>query len=175
MINRVGCEAPDLFAALAPVAGPIANGSSHTWGSDPYACPPPPRPIPTLYFQGTTDTLVPWKGNPLLGFPSIESYIDTLKQRNGIAGSPGSVSYAHGDVTCTTYGPNAANVTLCRHPYGHCWPGRTTQGPCTKDVDATAQIGAAAPLLRALPLWPRNGARRPAPARVASHKPNGLR
>jgi len=75
MANRIGCQAPTLFAAIAPAAGPIAENASHTWGSDPYECPPLKKPLPALYFHGTADTMVPWGGSPAEGFPSIESYV----------------------------------------------------------------------------------------------------
>ena len=31
MVNRIGCQAPDLFAAIAPLSGPIANGQIAPW------------------------------------------------------------------------------------------------------------------------------------------------
>lgn len=141
MMNRVGCEAPELFAAIAPVAGPIGNGTSIVWGSDSYSCPIPKRPLPTIYFHGTSDPLVPWGGNPLLGFPSIPSYISLRKSLNGISDTDnGTVTFQNHSVECTSYGSQASNVTFCKHPSGHCWPGREVQGPCTKDIDATTQI-----------------------------------
>jgi polyhydroxybutyrate depolymerase len=35
MVNRIACQAPDLFAAVAPVSGLIGNGTAVVWGSDP--------------------------------------------------------------------------------------------------------------------------------------------
>lgn len=140
MTNRIGCQAPGLFAALGPGAGPIAENASHVWGSDPYTCPPLEKPLPAIYFHGTSDTLVPWKGNPLMGFPSVESYVDRMKARNGVASDPGTVTYQRGDVQCTAYGKLASNFTFCQHSKGHCWPGHQAQGACTTNIDATAEI-----------------------------------
>lgn len=142
MTNRIGCQAPELFAAIAPVAGPIISGSAVVWGSDPFECPDLEKPLPALYFQGTLDPLVPWVGNPLLGFPSAASYTDQMKARNGISDDEGAVTYQKGDVTCTAFGDVTSNFTFCKHHNQHCWPGHTSQGPCTTNIDATTQIWA---------------------------------
>merc|ERR1712039_412951 len=81
MTNRIGCQAPELFAAIVPGAGPIAENASHFWGSDPYMCPPLQQPLPALYFHGTLDELVPWDGDPILNFPSVPSYVERMKLR----------------------------------------------------------------------------------------------
>jgi hypothetical protein len=54
MTQRLGCEAADLFAAVAPVAFPI--------GLQPITACQPSRPIAVLTFQGLTDALVPYEG-----------------------------------------------------------------------------------------------------------------
>merc|ERR1712232_842095 len=142
MTNRIGCQAPDLFAAIAPVSGMIVNGISHVWDSDPYDCPPLSKPLPAIYFHGTRDPLVRFNGRPQLGFPSVMSSVERMKDRNGMKGQDGTVSYKHGDVMCIAYGDVASNFTFCKHQTGHCWPG-TSQDPlnrCTKNIDATSQI-----------------------------------
>lgn len=139
MTNRIGCQAPELFAAIAPAAGPIANGKSSVWGSDPYECPALSKPLPAIYFHGTSDPLVDFNGKGAGGFPSVPSYVERMKQRNGVDGD-GAVTYSNGDVQCTAYGSKASNFTFCKHSHGHCWPGRSTQGDCTMDIDATTQI-----------------------------------
>jgi len=142
MTNRIGCQAPELFAAIAPVAGPIVNGRAVVWGSDPFDCPNLEKPLPALYFQGTTDPLVPWNGNPLLGFPTMADYTDQMKARNGISDDKGTVTYQNGDVMCTAFGDVSSNFTFCKHDSEHCWPGRTSQGACTTNIDATTQMWA---------------------------------
>lgn len=140
MTNRIGCQAPDLFAALGPVAGPIADGKSPVWGSDPYECPPLSKPLPAIYFHGTSDSLVAFNGGGTMDFPSVPSYVERMKDRNGIASDKGAVTYTKGDVVCTAYGSVASNFTFCKHSNGHCWPGHTTQGACTTSIDATIEI-----------------------------------
>jgi polyhydroxybutyrate depolymerase len=141
MTNRIGCQAPELFAALAPVAGPIANGKGTiVWGTDPYECPALSKPLPTIYFHGTLDPLVLYNGGGPLNFPSVAEYVDLMKDRNGIEGDDGMVTYEKGDVLCTAYGNQAQNFTFCKHGNQHCWPGHTSQGPCTKNIDATSAI-----------------------------------
>jgi len=150
MTNRLGCEASDLFAAIAPVSGPIGNGTSPMWGSDPYECPVPSRPMPTLHFHGTGDIIVPWEGTRVLGFPSVDDYISLRRRLNGIPEDDvGTVTFESPRVTCTGYGGHAANVTVCRQALvGHSWPGSPGFGmcpllgpfACTREIDATSQI-----------------------------------
>jgi len=148
--NRLGCEARDLFAAIAPVSGMIVNGSSPSWKSDPYDCPTPQKPLPVLYFHGTGDLIVPYGGNSLLGFPPVKDYITMRLRLNGIDGNDkGVVSFSHGTVTCTSHGLAATNTTFCRiEGTGHSWPGSKWGCPkfgpfkCNHDIDATEQIWA---------------------------------
>jgi poly(3-hydroxybutyrate) depolymerase len=49
---RLGCEAADIFAAVAGVAGPVSVSCS------------PSRPITVVYFHGTADT--DFKMNPMM-------------------------------------------------------------------------------------------------------------
>ena len=127
--------------SYAPAAGVIGNGTALVWGYDSYACPAPAAPPPVLHFHGTRDPLVPWLGDPLLGFQSVPSYIALRKALAGVPdGEGGAVSFSNGSVVCTAYGGVTNNFTFCKHDAGHCWPGSEEQGPCTMDVDATEQI-----------------------------------
>jgi len=148
--NRLACEARDLFAAVAPVSGVIVNGSSPTWGGDPFVCPHHDPPLPVLHFHGNMDVIVPWDGNPVLGFPSVPDYIKTRLRLNSIPeDDEGVVSYSNGKVKCTAHGSEASNVTFCKvGGGGHSWPGSSSLcGPvslppfqCSNDIDATKQI-----------------------------------
>lgn len=147
--NRLACEARDLFAAVAPVSGILVNGSSPTWGGDPFDCPVHDPPLPVLHFHGNLDAAVPWDGNPLFGFPSIPNYIKTRLRLNGLPDDDqGTVSYKKGLVTCTSHGPDSANFTFCKvNGGGHNWPGNAymcTLAPppfqCSNDIHATPQI-----------------------------------
>ena len=74
-------------------------------------------------------------------FPSKATYIGQRKQLAGVvANDPGTVTFTNHTVKCTAYGGAANNFTFCKHDAGHCWPGHQAQGPCTMDVDASAQI-----------------------------------
>jgi len=138
MVNRVACEAPGLFAAIGPVAGVIGNGRALVWGSDPYDCPVRDHVVPVIHFHGKKDPMVPWVGNPLLGFQSVPNYIKERKQLAHTGNDRGTVSYQNGRVTCTYYGTAKTNFTFCEHPKGHCWPG--TQATCTHDISASDEI-----------------------------------
>jgi len=155
MANRLGCQASDLFAAIAPVAGVIGNGfHGHTsiiWEADPYECPAPSQPIPTLHMHGTGDAIVPYGGSTLMGFPSVEDYIALRRRLNGIPSeATGTVTFeTSGGVTCTSWGEHANNVTLCSLAWkGHSWPGSPgfaqcpLLGPtaCSREIDATEEI-----------------------------------
>jgi len=141
MVNRIACQAPSLFAAVAPVGGLIGNGSAIVWSDDPFDCPPPPTPLPVLHFHGILDPLVPWLGNPLLGFSSVSTYKSIRKYLAHVPDdASGTTSFKNGSVECTTFGGMANNFTFCKHGSGHCWPGSTEQGSCTLDIDATEQI-----------------------------------
>lgn len=148
--NRLACEARDLFAAVAPVAGVLINGESPTWGGDPFYCPEHNPPLPVIHFHGKADAAVPWGGSSLFGFPSIPTYIATRKGLNGIIDNDaGTVTYQHRSTTCTAYGPPEANFTFCEvDGGGHNWPGNPNMcgaliaAPfqCNYDIDASRQI-----------------------------------
>lgn len=153
--NRLACEARDLFAAVAPVAGVLANNTSTFFGGgEDYPCPHHDPPLPALTFHGTWDPLVPWLGNPLFGFPSIPEHVNRLMRLNGLDPDKdrGTTSYKHENVECTSHGALESNVTLCKiDGGGHSWPGahdpvfcklqKLTPGIfCSTHIDATVQI-----------------------------------
>jgi len=55
MVSRLACEANDLFAAFASVAGTIVRGSED-------GCSPL-RPVPVLAWRGENDDVVPYQGD----------------------------------------------------------------------------------------------------------------
>ncbi len=57
MSNRLGCDRPDVFAAIAPVAGTLGVN---------VACAPS-RPVAVLETHGTADPIVPFNGGPMTG------------------------------------------------------------------------------------------------------------
>jgi polyhydroxybutyrate depolymerase len=132
--HRLACEAADVIAAVAPVAGVL--------GIDAAACTPA-RPIPLIHLHGTGDMLVPYEGGGLAGSQSVADSTAGWLARNGCAGEP-SVSYQNGAATCETFDQceGDASVTLCTiEGAGHCWPGQPCPmlgdlGESTTDIDA---------------------------------------
>jgi polyhydroxybutyrate depolymerase len=92
MSHRLGCEAADLFAAVAPVAAPL--------GVAPASCQPL-RPMPLLQFSGLTDTILPYAGGPISIFPSLvvipalDSFAHWASV-DGCSGSPDVVDLGNG-------------------------------------------------------------------------------
>ncbi len=136
--HRLGCEAADVIAAIAPVAGVLGIDA---------ACEPA-RPIPVLHLHGTEDPLVPFDGQGgLTDSPSVDESIEGWLERNGCDGEP-EVSYQRGAATCETVSQceGDASVTLCRiEGAGHCWPGQPCRmlgdlGESTTDIDANEAI-----------------------------------
>lgn len=131
MAHYLACEAADVFAAVAPVAGVL--------GPPPGECKPA-RPISVLDFHGTSDLIVAYGGaGP--GFPAVPGMMQGWADRNG-CDADSEVSFENGDVTCETW-PNCdddVEVTLCTvDGGGHCWPGNATClfGAATTDADAS--------------------------------------
>lgn len=113
MTHRLACEAADLFAAVAPVAGVI--------GVDAEACTPS-RPVPVMHFHGTADFVVSYFGGL---FESVEGTIDGWVARNGCEGEPERIIDV-GEAWCDAYSAceDGTEVVLCTvEGGGHCWPG----------------------------------------------------
>ncbi|HUJ26135.1 MAG TPA: PHB depolymerase family esterase, partial [Myxococcales bacterium] len=132
MSYRLACDASDLVAAIAPVAGVEAAA----------ACAPK-RPVPVLAFNGTSDFLVTWKGG-WFGLEAPQASIARWSERDRCAGPPSQSIYAKGDARCDAAPGCAADVVLCRiDGGGHTWPGALEAfflGKTSSDIDATATI-----------------------------------
>lgn len=129
--HRLACEMSNRIAAIAPVAGVLGMPTCT-----------PSRPISVFQFHGTLDTLVPYNGNPSLGFPSVPQTMSQWATRNGCTTTPRETS-KKGEVTCVTYDgcKSSAEVSLCTVTSGgHTWPGGTpvpSLGHTTTDIIAT--------------------------------------
>lgn len=133
---RLGCEAADLFAAIAPVAGLTFDDNCT-----------PSRPIPVLHFHGTQDGSVPYEGgkeyktqDKTYTSPKIKDVFASWAKRNGCTDTP-KTSLRKGVATCETYTQckEGAEVTLCTsQDVGHCWPGNSfcASGKSTTDISA---------------------------------------
>ncbi|TNE44305.1 MAG: hypothetical protein EP343_31645 [Deltaproteobacteria bacterium] len=135
MAYRIACEAPDLFAAIAPVAGLTYSECT------------PSQPIPILHFHGTEDKSVPYDGGkeyttgekPFTS-PKIKDMVGKWAERNGCGSTP-KETFSQGQTQCETYESckNNATVTLCTSQgVGHCWPGNTfcVGGKSTQEINA---------------------------------------
>jgi polyhydroxybutyrate depolymerase len=104
MTFKLGCEAADLFAAIAPVAGVTPVPSS---------CDPS-RPLPVVMMRALSDPTIPYegKGTGAGRYQSAEEDLDTWKALNECADTP-LVESRNG--VCETYTQCAAGteVELC--------------------------------------------------------------
>jgi polyhydroxybutyrate depolymerase len=107
MAHRLACEAADLFAATASVAGILSLAGPCT----------PARPISMIQFHGTSDLIV--------GYAGVPEMMAAWAERNGC--SPTSeTTFEQGDMVCQTWpGCDAGvEVSFCTiDGGGHCWPG----------------------------------------------------
>ena len=99
-----------------------------------------------MAFNGTSDTLVPYKGNKLLGFPSVEDTFKFWAKHNSCDPVPGR-TFDKDDTYCNTYTNCKSNVqlTLCvTKNGGHTWPGGfpipIVLGKTTKAIDASKEM-----------------------------------
>jgi polyhydroxybutyrate depolymerase len=128
MSHRLGCEAADVFAAIAPVAGVLGIS-----GED---CEPS-RPVPVMHFHGTADLIVPYDGGGLVGFPSVAASMAVWADADGCTGEP-SETFEMGNSTCLTHSSceGGVEVTTCTvEGFGHWWPGAPGGG--SSNIDAT--------------------------------------
>lgn len=92
MSFRLGCERPDLFAAIAPVAGGLPAPLSSTCA--------PSVPIALLAMNGTDDTFVPIDGGAIMGRDArgaVVSLDDSLAPFVRVSACTGSTSSTHDD------------------------------------------------------------------------------
>lgn len=132
--HRLGCEAADLFTAVASVAGTL--GIEHCT---------PSRPVAVLQIHGKADGIVPFAGNSAKGWRSVAFTIDTWTRALRCEPEAAEETYLHGGARCVR---NAAcaegtEVTLCRDENAaHTWPGgpRSFGFGGSQDLDATETI-----------------------------------
>lgn len=131
MTHRLACELADRIAAVAPVAGPNV-----------FADCAPSRPMPVMHFHGTADTVVPYGGSAMFGFPDVEEMIRAWADRDQCTGDP-EETFRQGDSVCKAWTRCAAGaeVILCTvDGGGHTWPGGVpvaALGKTTTDLSAT--------------------------------------
>lgn len=115
--HRLACEASDVIAAIAPVAGVLMLEDAECT---------PSRPMPILHFHGTGDTSVGYYGDGMVDHVSVAVSTDSWVDRNGCDPQP-EITLMDDDTTCETWsncGDDGVVVTLCSiEGMGHCWPG----------------------------------------------------
>jgi len=120
MAYRLACESPDVFKAVAAVAG-TDNTRSCT----------PSRPISILHIHAKDDDMVLFNGGAgrlreqVNDFVSVPETVSRWVQRNGCAATPRRVLDRAG-ATCEVYAPcsGGTEVKLCvTETGGHSWPG----------------------------------------------------
>lgn len=131
MSHRLGCEAADLFAAIAPLAGSIGTkdlGAIGTNADPDFKTCTPSKPIAVLAMHGDADPIVPYAG--------MKRSLDHFAKANGCGTTtrPATQPASSGDTTCVTYeGCTGVEVTGCTVAKGgHCWfgdPGCGTGAP----------------------------------------------
>jgi polyhydroxybutyrate depolymerase len=124
MSHRLGCEAADLFAAVAPVAGAMGIPDCA-----------PSRPMPLIAFHGLQDGLVPYAE----GRAALDLWLDL----NGCAGEPARTDFGASYCETWTGCAEGIDVAFCTlDPMGHCWPGGSSAlclafiGPYNDDINA---------------------------------------
>lgn len=136
MSFRLACEASDVFRAIAPVSSYL--------GVPMEACTDA-RPLPTIVFNGTEDTLVSYadggRGN---SHGSLPEMVEKWAGKNGCDSTP-QVTYEEGTATCETFinCTAGATVTFCTlEGMGHCWPGQELCpfGDSTLDLSANDEM-----------------------------------
>ncbi len=127
MASQVGCLLPDLFAAVAPVAGVVYQDC-------------PGRPMPVVAFHGTDDYNVP--------FETAEPAMADWAQHNGCTGAEAISESVSEHVTRESYAGCGGNDVVLYVIAGaaHTWPGAEDNafhggaGATTHEINASELI-----------------------------------
>lgn len=149
MISQLACDNPDLFSAIAPVAGlragaPVTTSAGVT--PDPATCAPS-RAVPVITFNGTTDPVNPFTGGgaPYWGYGAIAAS-DRWAEINGCRTT--KTTNVTQSVSLTTHQGCSKNAVVQQYVIdggGHTWPGADPAtfpgaGPTTQEIDANQLI-----------------------------------
>jgi polyhydroxybutyrate depolymerase len=119
LAQRLGCEAADLFAAIAPVAGTL-NLSPCT----------PSQPVAVIEFHGDADQHIPYTGGygpeslTQVNFASVEESVAFWVGNN--ACSPAPYTETHADIRHDTWDGCQHGAAVELYTIlggGHAWPG----------------------------------------------------
>jgi polyhydroxybutyrate depolymerase len=145
MAFRLGCELPDMIAAIAPVATTFPQYLVSNCQGTP--------PLPVMIIQGTDDPVIPWVGYQG-GYLSVGQSLEYWGNHNGCAETSPQIllpDVEASDGTLVVFESRAdcsddAEVQLYGiYHGGHTWPGHPLQAPfelglTSLDIDATQVI-----------------------------------
>jgi polyhydroxybutyrate depolymerase len=139
--HRLGCEAADLFAAIAPVAGTLNFSPCN-----------PSQPTAVLMFHGTADQHLPYEGGVGskswvgVDFASVQESVDFWTTFNGCNPQPQTESFA--DVRHQVWSGCQEGTAVELYTIvggGHAWPGGNSSG--RPDADQPTQTISASQLI----------------------------
>ena len=114
MSSWLGCIAPEILAAIAPVSGMYEP----TEGCG---------PMPIMEFHGTADSLIPFGGGRVLvlgNYPGAVAVMQKWAHSNRCAGTPETIQLTPHVQKITYRDCNAATIQFITDA-GHTWPGTT--------------------------------------------------
>lgn len=138
LAHRVACEAPEVFSAIAPVAGGLMVD----------ACPSK-TPISALMIQGRLDKNIPWEGGNYekVYRPSMAETVEMIAKR-GACSSTVKTVVDNSTIQCWSRScSSGVQLEWCGLPgVGHQWAGGATYfpyvlGPNIDTFDTSAKIG----------------------------------
>lgn len=132
--HRLGCEASDVFTAVASVAG--------TFGIERCA---PTHAVSVLHIHGKADGIVPFAGDSSKGWRSVAATVDAWTSTLRCESDAAEEMYLNGAARCVRNArcTDGAEVTLCRDDRAmHTWPGgpKSVGFGGSQDLDATSVI-----------------------------------
>jgi polyhydroxybutyrate depolymerase len=122
MVHRLACEASDVIAAVASVAGPIADRDDTTRA---FECKPA-RAVPVMIIHGTADRCTPYAGGEGLDTHGNVATPATAAEWAARDACTSTTTHALGSTTCEVHRDceGGAEVALCTiDGGGHVWPG----------------------------------------------------
>lgn len=127
MAEKLACESPDMFAAVASVSGVVVVSPGGKGGLS--ACSSSFAKVynastSVLLIHGDDDSTVPWDGQGFLGFPSVPDDFTTWSERNACTDSAHQ-TLSRGSFSNQVYGVcrgGAVQELVRNHGGGHSWP-----------------------------------------------------
>jgi polyhydroxybutyrate depolymerase len=127
--HRLGCEAADLFAAIAPVAGTLNFSPCN-----------PSQPVSVLIFHGTADQHLPYNGGVGpesrvgVDFASVQESVDFWTTFNACNSQPQTETFA--DIQHQVWSGCRDGTAVELYSIldgGHAWPGGNSSGRSSAD------------------------------------------